>query len=106
MVKNLPSNAGNMGSIPGWGIRISHATGWLSLHAATTEPSCSKAHAPQQEKPMSQSENPVQPGREKRKVNFASVYLPYRISRRRLNTIQDFGLSSGERLEHFQLYTG
>ena len=30
-VKNLPSNAGNMGSIPGWGIKIPRAEGQLSL---------------------------------------------------------------------------
>ena len=37
MVKNLPSNAGNIGSIPGRGTKILHATGQLSLHATTTE---------------------------------------------------------------------
>ena len=37
MVKNLPSNAGNTGSIPGWGTKILHATGQLSLCATTTE---------------------------------------------------------------------
>ena len=30
-VKNLPSNAGNMGSIPGWGIKIPRAEGQISL---------------------------------------------------------------------------
>ena len=25
VIKNLPSNAGDMGSIPGWGTKISHA---------------------------------------------------------------------------------
>ena len=29
VLKNLPSNAGGMGSIPGGGIKIPHATGWL-----------------------------------------------------------------------------
>ena len=37
MVKNLPSNAGDMGSIPGRGTKIPHAMGQLSLHATTTE---------------------------------------------------------------------
>ena len=31
MVKNLPSNAGDEGSIPGRGSKIPHATGKLSL---------------------------------------------------------------------------
>ena len=38
MVKNLPSNAGDVGSIPAQGTKIPHATGQLSLHALTTEP--------------------------------------------------------------------
>ena len=37
MVKNPLSNAADMGSIPGRGTRILHATGQLSLQAATTE---------------------------------------------------------------------
>jgi len=38
VIKNLPSNAGDMGSIPGWGTKIQHAAGQLSLSTATTEP--------------------------------------------------------------------
>ena len=37
-VKNLPWNAGDLGSIPGWGTRIPHAEEQLSLRAATAEP--------------------------------------------------------------------
>ena len=37
VVKNLLSNAGDAGSIPGWGTKIPHAAGQLSPHAATTE---------------------------------------------------------------------
>ena len=33
MVKNLPSSAGDMGLIPGSGVKISHAIAQLSLHA-------------------------------------------------------------------------
>ena len=47
MVKNLPSNAGDKSSIPGWGTKIPHALRQLSLctskpspRAATTEPTC------------------------------------------------------------------
>ena len=47
VVKNPPSNAGDMGLIPGRGTKIPHATGQLSLHAATTEPAHSRAHMPQ-----------------------------------------------------------
>ena len=35
MVKNLPCNAGDVGSIPGQGTKISHAAGQLSLWATT-----------------------------------------------------------------------
>ena len=38
VVKNLPSNAGDMGSIPGRGTKIPHAVGQLSPCTATTEP--------------------------------------------------------------------
>ena len=37
MVKNLPSNAGDAGSIPGWGTKIPHAAGQLSPCATTRE---------------------------------------------------------------------
>ena len=39
VVENLPYNAGDAGSIPGQGAKIPHATGQLSLHTTTTEPS-------------------------------------------------------------------
>ena len=37
VVKNLLSNAGNVGSIPGWGTKIPYSAGQLSLHTATRE---------------------------------------------------------------------
>ena len=37
-VKNLPSNAGDVGLIPGRGTKIPHAVEQLGLPAATTEP--------------------------------------------------------------------
>ena len=37
MVKNLPSNAGDMDSIPGLGTEIPYATGQLSLCTAMRE---------------------------------------------------------------------
>ena len=37
MVKTPPSNARNMGSIPGQGIKIPYAAEQLSLHVTTTE---------------------------------------------------------------------
>ena len=37
MVKNPPSNAGDVGSIRGQGTKIPHAAGQLRLRAATTE---------------------------------------------------------------------
>ena len=38
VVKNLPSNAGDAGLIPGWGTKIPHAVGQLSPSATTMEP--------------------------------------------------------------------
>ena len=37
VVKNPPCNAGDLGSIRGWGTKIPHATEQLSLHVATRE---------------------------------------------------------------------
>ena len=37
VVKNLPSNAGDAGLIPGWGSKIPRAAGQLSPHATTRE---------------------------------------------------------------------
>ena len=37
MVRNLPANEGDAGSIPGWGTKIPHAVGQLSPCATTTE---------------------------------------------------------------------
>ena len=39
VVKNLPSNAGDMGSIPGWAAKIPRAEGQTSLHVTTGETS-------------------------------------------------------------------
>ena len=52
MVKNLPSRAGDVGSIPGQGTKIPHAAGQLSLCATTTELSFlnERAHVPQLER--------------------------------------------------------
>ena len=53
VIKNPPANAGDTGSTHGPGTKILHATGQLlSPHSTTTEPTSSRAHAPQQEKPM------------------------------------------------------
>ena len=38
VVKTLPSNAGDTGSIPSWGTKIPHAAGQLNPCATTTEP--------------------------------------------------------------------
>ena len=37
VVKNLPSNAGDMDLIPDWGTKILHASGQLNLHATSRE---------------------------------------------------------------------
>ena len=38
VAKNLPANAGDMGSIPGLGTKIPHVAGQLNPCAITTEP--------------------------------------------------------------------
>ena len=53
VVKNLPSNAGDAGSIPGLGIRFPHAVGWLGSCATTVELAClsERACVPQLQSP-------------------------------------------------------
>ena len=50
-VKNLPANAGDMGSIPNLGTKIPHIVGQLSPWATTTETCRPRAGALQKEKP-------------------------------------------------------
>ena len=59
VVKNPPSNAGDVGSIPGRGTKIPHAMGQLSLLAATTEPACSGAHVSQLESTCATTTEPA-----------------------------------------------
>ena len=56
MIKNPPSNVGDMGLIPGLGTTTPHVTGQLGPPATTTEPSPSRAQAPHVEKPARHSE--------------------------------------------------
>ena len=49
VIKNLPSIAGDVGSIPRQGAKIPRATRQLNPHSATTEPVHSGAHVPQLE---------------------------------------------------------
>ena len=61
VVKNLPSNSGDTGSIPGQGIKHLNAVGQLSPRKAITEPVGSRACVPQLEKTMYCNEDPAQP---------------------------------------------
>ena len=59
VIKNLPSNAGDMGSIPGRGTNFPHAMVQLSLRATTTEPVHTRARVPQLESPHATTIEPV-----------------------------------------------
>ena len=63
VVKNLPSNAGDVGLIPGQGTKIPHAVGQLNLLTATREPSGFRAHALQLEKPLMLQQRDYEPQR-------------------------------------------
>ena len=77
VVKNLPYNAGDTGSIPGQGTKIPHAPGQLSPHTTTTElahfnsracvPTCSGAHMPWSPHATTRGEKTRRPQLEKRK---------------------------------------
>ena len=68
VVKNPPSSAGDMGSIPGRGTKVPHAAGQLSPRITTTEPTrcgvCARQlerenlHATTREKPTRHNEEP------------------------------------------------
>ena len=60
MVKNLPCNAGDTGSIPGRGTKIPYAMGQLSLCATTTEPAHSGAHTSQLDSLRAATAEPAQ----------------------------------------------
>ena len=45
MIKNPPCNAGDVGSIPGWGTKMPHAAEKLSLRATTRESGLEIPHA-------------------------------------------------------------
>ena len=68
MVKNLPCNVGEVGSIPHWGTKKDptclratkpNAPQLGTPCAATTESTCSGAHAPRLEKPLNCSKDLV-----------------------------------------------
>ena len=52
MVKNLPCNARDTGSIPGWGMKIPHSVEQLSPAATTTEPVVLQILSPHVLEPM------------------------------------------------------
>ena len=58
VVKNPPCNAGDAGLIPDWGSTIPYASEQLSLSAASTEPTCSKAHTPEPENLCTTTKDP------------------------------------------------
>ena len=60
MGKNPPSNVEDMGSIPGWGIKIPHTVEKLSLHATSPEPvpTLERSHCAATEDPVCQNRGP------------------------------------------------
>ena len=58
VIKNLPANAGVTGSTSGPGTKIPHGLVQLSTCSATTDPTLSRAHVPQQEKPPQWAQAP------------------------------------------------
>ena len=72
VVKNPPSNAGDVGSIPGWGNKIPLAVGQLNLGATTTELEHLKErdHVPQATEPTCPGAHGPQPERENWNLDF------------------------------------
>ena len=60
VVKNLPSNAGDAGSILGQGTKIPHVAGQLSPCATTREPACHNyREACRNKEPMHHNKDPA-----------------------------------------------
>ena len=59
MVKNPLCNAEDLGSIPGWGTKVSHSIEKLSLHAVTTKPVHSGGCMPQLESLYATMKDPM-----------------------------------------------
>ena len=74
MLKNLPCNAGDSGSIPGWGTSIPHAMGQLSPQTAATEPTCSGAHEPRLEKAQAPRQRPRAKKKKKKKLRYPNIW--------------------------------
>ena len=62
MVKNPPSNAGDVGSVPGWGTKALHAMKQLSPRARSTEPCAARREtgAPRQRRRAAKDTNKTQ----------------------------------------------
>ena len=62
MVKNPPSNAGDVGSVPGWGTNALHAMKQLSPRARSTEPCAAtrETGAPRQRRRAAKDTNKTQ----------------------------------------------
>ena len=63
MVKNLPSNAGDVGSVPGQGTEVPHVSEQLSLSTITTEPKHPGACVPPLESPCAATKTPRDAGK-------------------------------------------
>ena len=73
MVKSLPSNAEDWGSVPAQGTKIPHALGQLSPCAPTTEPMLSRACLPKLEKAHKLQQRPSTVEKKVRTL-FASLF--------------------------------
>ena len=63
MVKNPLCNAEDLGSIPGWGTKVSHSIEKLSLHAVTTKPVHFGGCMPQLESLYTTMKDPMLPNK-------------------------------------------
>ena len=76
MVKDLPSKAGDAGSIPSQGTKIPPAMGQLSLSAATTESTCCRVCALKLESPPTARKTQHSCPPNKENIQEVSVLLP------------------------------
>ena len=76
LVENSPPKAGDVGSIPGGGTKISHAVEQLSLRTTTMEPMSSRACAPKLEKACVPQQRPSAIRRKKKWAIESQTWPP------------------------------
>ena len=101
MVENLPSSAEDVGLIRGWGTKIPHVTGQLSLYTATREACVPQIPNPHALEPMLHNK-----GRPRATTENLHAATQIQCSQRKRENSQCLSRESGRRHLHCRKSTG